>query len=161
MQKMSAGKFHSEPPSLKRGRRDALFRLDVRRLDDRPPLLDFGLVKGAERLWRLLLAGKNLVPQIGKPGAHGGIRKCLNDRSIELGDYVGGRALGRPQTMPKRRIERGSSRFVDGWNLGGGCPARAGQYRIGFDLAAAQMGHDVRALRSGQIDLPGNHVLDE
>src|SRR5262245_12979781 len=142
-------------------RQPDLFSRDVRGLDDRPPLLNFGLVKGAERLRRLLLAGKNLLPQVGKPRARGGIGERLDDRSIELGDYVGGRALGRPQTMPKRRIERGSSRFVDGWNLGGGCPAPAGQYRIGFDLAAAQMGHDVRALRSGQIDLPGNHVLDE
>src|SRR5262245_26268914 len=88
-----------------------LFSLDVRGLDDRPPLVNFGLVKGAERLRRLLLAGKNLLPQVGKPRAHGGIGERLDDHSIELGDYVGRRALGRPQTMPKRRIERGSSRL--------------------------------------------------
>jgi hypothetical protein len=39
-----------------------LLCLDVCRLDDRPPLLDLGLVKCAERLRRLLLAWKNLVP---------------------------------------------------------------------------------------------------
>ena len=32
------------------------FQLDVRRLDDRPPFLDFGLVEGGEALRRLLLA---------------------------------------------------------------------------------------------------------
>jgi hypothetical protein len=34
----------------------AEFSLDVCRLDDRPPLLNFGLLKSGERFWRLLLA---------------------------------------------------------------------------------------------------------
>src|SRR5262249_49963506 len=48
MEKSTAGKFHFEPPSLKCGRRDVLFRLDVRRLDDRPPLLDLSPLLGCE-----------------------------------------------------------------------------------------------------------------
>ena len=45
------------------------FALDVRRLDDGPPLFDLGLVVCAERLRRLLLARENLQPEIGEPGA--------------------------------------------------------------------------------------------
>ena len=37
-------------------------RLDVGRLDDRPPLLDLGLMIGAEGFRRLLLARENLLP---------------------------------------------------------------------------------------------------
>ena len=39
--------------------------LDVRRLDDRPPLLDLGLLIRAERLWRLLLAREDLLSDSG------------------------------------------------------------------------------------------------
>jgi hypothetical protein len=40
------------------------FRLDVRRLDDRPPLFDFGFVVGSQRLRRLLFTRRNLLTQI-------------------------------------------------------------------------------------------------
>src|SRR5215467_2219880 len=56
----------SWPPSLKCGRRDALFRLDVRRLDDRPPFLDLGLLIGTKRLRRLPLALRNFKALFGE-----------------------------------------------------------------------------------------------
>jgi hypothetical protein len=43
-----------------------LLSLDLRRLDDRPPLLYFGLLQRPKRLWRLLLASRNLKALIGE-----------------------------------------------------------------------------------------------
>src|SRR4051794_25059375 len=43
-----------------------LFTLDVRRLDDRPPFLDFGLLERRERFRCLLVAWENLLTQIRK-----------------------------------------------------------------------------------------------
>ena len=39
-------------------------RLEVRRLDDRLPLLDFGLLKRAQRLGHLLVVWENLVAEV-------------------------------------------------------------------------------------------------
>src|SRR5262244_2841639 len=50
-----------------------LFSLDVRGLEDRPPLLDLGLVVGRERLRILILARRNVLAEIGEPLAHAGI----------------------------------------------------------------------------------------
>src|SRR5258708_35342888 len=61
-------------------------RFDVRRLDDRPPLLDFGLVKGGERLGRLPLARKDLLAKIGEARTDRRIGPTLHDRSIEPAD---------------------------------------------------------------------------
>ena len=43
-----------------------LLTLDICRLDDRPPFLDLGLVKRAERLRDLLIARENLLADIGE-----------------------------------------------------------------------------------------------
>ncbi len=40
--------------------------LDSRRSDDRPPLLDLGLVVGAMRLRRLLVAREDVLAEIGE-----------------------------------------------------------------------------------------------
>src|SRR5262245_63546901 len=48
-------------------------RLDVRRLDDRPPLGDLSLMIGGERLRRLLLVRHDLVPELVEPLPHAGI----------------------------------------------------------------------------------------
>src|SRR5499426_2007578 len=74
----------------------ASFRLDVSPLDDRPPLLDLGLVKSAERLRRLLLARGDHVAELGEPLPHPRIRQGVHDRGVELGDDVCGRALWDP-----------------------------------------------------------------
>ena len=70
------------------------FRLDIRCLDDRPPLLDLGLVKGSECLRRLLLARRNLLAQIGEPLANGRIGQGFDNRAIERGDDVLGVPFG-------------------------------------------------------------------
>src|ERR1700730_4790367 len=43
---------------------------DVRCLDDRPPFLDFGLLKSAKRFGRLLVAPQNFLTEVGKLLAH-------------------------------------------------------------------------------------------
>src|SRR5215469_10222212 len=55
MQKSTARKSHSVPSVICR-QSDALFRLDARSLDDRPPFLGLGLVKGMKRFRGLLVA---------------------------------------------------------------------------------------------------------
>src|SRR5262249_23507894 len=50
-----------------------LFSLDVGGFEDRPPVLDLGLVVGRERLRILILARRNFLAEIGEPLAHAGI----------------------------------------------------------------------------------------
>src|ERR1700722_10567241 len=87
-------------------------------LDDWPPLLDLGPLKGAERLRRLLVAGVNLLPEIGEPLTHRRIGQRGHDRTIELADDVLRRSLGRPNALPCRNIESRQPGFVDGGNIG-------------------------------------------
>jgi hypothetical protein len=44
--------------------------LDVCGLDDRPPLLNFGLLESTERLRSLLFARRDALSNVGKPLAH-------------------------------------------------------------------------------------------
>jgi hypothetical protein len=83
-----------------------LIRLDVGRLDDRPPFLDLGLVTGAKRFRRLLFARRDFLAHVGESLANGGIGKGIDDGGIELGDNVLGRPLGNPEPVPERKIER-------------------------------------------------------
>src|SRR4029077_2667417 len=82
----------------------ASFRLDVSCLDDRPPLLDLGLVKSAQRLRRLLLARRDHVTELGEPLPHPWIRQGIHHRRVELADDVRGRAPGDPQAIPERDV---------------------------------------------------------
>ena len=76
--KSSAGTFHHVAsqkyrfPEMPNDERD-LFSLDVCGFEDRPPLLDLGLVVGRERLRILILARRNFLAEIGEPLAHAGI----------------------------------------------------------------------------------------
>src|SRR5438045_996824 len=67
--KFRRGSFTALPPEIRQASHTS-FRLDVRRLDDRPPLLDLGLLLGGERLWRLLLARPDSLAQVGEPLAY-------------------------------------------------------------------------------------------
>jgi hypothetical protein len=60
-------------------------RLDVCRLDDRPPFLDGGAVQGAQRLWRLLVARRDLLAEIGEAPVDRGIGHRLDDATISAG----------------------------------------------------------------------------
>ena len=108
------------------GVRAALLHLDAGRLDDRPPLLDLGLVEGGERLRRQLLA-RGRSPARGRraSGAIAGVgQRCLTDRVVELGDDLLRRALGRPQGVPEGEIEAGQPGLVGGRNIRRGTAKR-------------------------------------
>src|SRR5262249_1243543 len=86
---------------------DNLLRFDARSLDDRPPLLDFGLLLRGERLWRLFVARPDFLTHLGEPLAHRWIRQGVHECGMELGDNILGRPLGRPKTMPNRPVKTG------------------------------------------------------
>jgi hypothetical protein len=77
----------------------------MRRLDDRPPPLDLGLVVGSQRLQSWLLAWWNLLAEISKAPAHRGSRQGIHGRGIELADDVLRRSLGYPKPVPDRDVE--------------------------------------------------------
>src|SRR5262249_59415654 len=78
------------------------FSLDVRRSDDRPPLLDLGLLEGAERRRRLLLCRRNLLSHLDQPLAQHGIGQGRHRGGIESVDESLGRAGGGEQSVPER-----------------------------------------------------------
>jgi hypothetical protein len=69
-------------------------RLDAGRLDNRPPLFDFGLLMNGERFRRLALPRKKLVLEVGEPRAHPRIGHDIFDCSVELADNVLGVPAG-------------------------------------------------------------------
>src|SRR5262245_62741306 len=89
-----------------------LFRLDVRGLDDRPPFLDFRLVERAEIFGGLFLARPDLVALVGELLSYGGVGQRIDDSLVELGDDIPGRALRRPDRLPRRDVETGRARLV-------------------------------------------------
>ena len=96
---------------------------DVRRLDDRPPLLDLGLLQGAERFRGLLVARRNLQAERRHAVAHGRIGHGVDRRGVELGDDVAGRSLRHPQSIPDRDVEPGHAGLVHGRDVGRRRPA--------------------------------------
>src|SRR5262249_34116806 len=81
--------------SLKYRQRSDSFRLDVRRLDDRPPFLDLGLLISPQRLRRLPLARRDFEPLFGEGFMYGWIAQRVQGRRVELADDVLRRAPGR------------------------------------------------------------------
>src|SRR5215475_14625098 len=63
---------------------ESLFRLDVSRLDDRQPLRGFGLVPGAKRFRRELVALGDFEPEIKEPAFHRRISERLDHGSVEF-----------------------------------------------------------------------------
>jgi hypothetical protein len=61
-----------------------LFSVDVRRLEDRPPLFDLGLLLGGERFERLLLARWNVLTLIGKSLPYGWVGQSSLHRLLSL-----------------------------------------------------------------------------
>src|SRR5439155_3364892 len=101
MQKLAARMLHDGPP----WRRGHSFPFDVRRLDDWPPLLDLGLLKGAKGLWCLLRAREDFIPQFAEPLAHRRVGQSLHGSGVELGDHRLWRALRRPEAVPEGEVE--------------------------------------------------------
>src|SRR3977135_644447 len=53
-------------------------RLDVRCLEDWPPLLDLGFLQRAELLRRLTLAREDLLPEVGQSRSHGWVGQGID-----------------------------------------------------------------------------------
>src|SRR5262249_33923660 len=77
------------------------FRLDVGRLDNRPPLLDLGTLKRRKLFRRLLFARRDVQSEIGEPTDDGRVRERADRRSIELGENVLRHGLGPEQPVPR------------------------------------------------------------
>src|SRR6185436_14459771 len=135
-------------------------RLDARRLDDRMPLGDLGLVPGAERLRRLLLARRDFEAEIVEPLLHGRIGHGLDHGGVEPGDDVPGRALRRPEGVPERHVETGNAGLVNAGDVGRGRNPLAVSDRIGANLAGANLLHGIRGLVDDDVDLPRDEVVE-
>src|SRR5712691_7269535 len=128
-----------------------LFGLDVRSLDDRPPLLDLGLVIGGEAFRRLLLARRQLLALLGEALLHGGIGERSHDRGVELGDDVLGRAFGRPHPVPQRDRQPRHPHLLGGRHLGRREPARLGHHGNRPDAAGAPRWRAKRAASAATL----------
>ena len=84
------------------------FRLEPRRLDDRPPPLDIGHVEGGERLRRLLLARDQLVSEASEPLAHDGSASASTSAALSLTTTAFGVPLGETTMSSSRREPRAS-----------------------------------------------------
>src|SRR5262245_23516417 len=82
-----------------------LFALDIRRLDDGPPLFDFGLLEGSKRLGRLLVAWENLLPEVGEACAHRRVGQSGHDGVIEPGNNIPWRGRRHPKGLPVGEVE--------------------------------------------------------
>src|SRR5262245_38056947 len=75
---------------------NGLFALNACRLHYRPPFLDLGFLERRERLWRLLLAWRNVEALLYAARPHRRIFESFNNGSVELGDDGVGCTLGGP-----------------------------------------------------------------
>src|SRR5262245_36020633 len=96
----------------------ASFSLDVRGLDDRPPLLDLGFVERGKPLRRLLLARGDIEPKLREAGPQRRLSERLHHRAVELGDDVFWRPLWREKPEPSRHVESGHAALIGGRNFG-------------------------------------------
>jgi hypothetical protein len=81
--------------------------LDASLFDDRPPFVDLGFVKGAERLSALLFARRDLLTELGELLACGRVFHGEAGRRTDLVDDLLGRALGRPNAVLDRHVKAG------------------------------------------------------
>src|SRR6266496_2504369 len=79
----------------------SLFGLDARCLDDRPPLVDLGLVEGVKRFWSLLVGREYLLADVGEPLPYRWVGERGRHRGVELDHDLLRRALGHPQPVPE------------------------------------------------------------
>src|SRR5215831_4788907 len=77
------------------------FRLDARRLDNRPPFLSLGLVESMKRFRGLLVGWKYLLADVGEPFAYRRVGERVDHRGIELHHDLLRRALGNPRPVPE------------------------------------------------------------
>src|ERR1043166_1301784 len=137
----------------------SLFRLDVGRLDDGPPFLDFGPLKGAERLGRLLLARWNFLSEISKALAHCWIGQGVDHRSVELGDNLLGRVLGCPKSVPDRKMEACHPSSVRRRNSRRCSKSRLGCNGVSRNRSGAHLRQCNGCLRNIQVDMPAYQIV--
>src|SRR5262245_49459189 len=135
----SANWRHLRCVGASRVRRRKLLCLDARRLDDRPPFLDLGLVEGSQPLRRLLVAWHNLITQVYKPLAGRRIGQSLHDRRVELADDPVRRAFWNPNRTPNRTVEPGQSRLIYRRDIRSQDQAAPAGERVGFDVAGTHL----------------------
>src|SRR5262249_47972449 len=128
------------------------FSLDVRRFDDRPPLLDLGRVVRGKPLRRLLLAWKYLLAEICEPRTHVRIGEGLPDRGVELADDGLGRGLRRKQRKPPRNVNSRQHIRSRG-------EAAAGGDGASLDCASTNLRQGYGRLDDHQVDLASHKIL--
>src|SRR5947208_748498 len=101
----------------------ASLRPDVRRLDDRPPLFDLGLLLCGKRLRGLLVARPDFLTHVGKAPAHRWVGQALHDRGMKGSEDILRRALGCPQSMPEGCVKSRYPGLVDRRRIGRRSPS--------------------------------------
>src|SRR5438876_10670002 len=96
---------------------NASFRLEVGRLDDRPPAFRLGFLERTQRFRRLLRKRRDLYAKLLEALFHRGIGEGLHHGGIELGDDVLRRTLRYPKSIPERSEEAGQARLVRRRNI--------------------------------------------
>src|SRR6516162_8513195 len=133
--------------------------LYARRLDNRPPFLDFSSVNGAERFRRLLLGRRNFHALIGDSPTYRRVGQCVHDSNIELGDDVPRRALGGPKRAPVREIKSWQSGLVHGQDFGGLRQSGLGGDGKGFDAPATHMWEGSHGVIDHHVNPPSHQIL--
>src|SRR5689334_12587542 len=95
-----------------------LFRLDVRGLDDRPPLRGLSLVPGSKRLGRKLIALRDFEAKINKTLLHRRIGERLDHGGVELVHSLLRRPLRHPEAIPQCHVETRQARLIYSRNIG-------------------------------------------
>src|ERR1700676_1088803 len=134
-------------------------RLDIRGLDDGPPLLDFGLLINGEGLRRLLVAWVNLLPEVGEPRAHRLVSEGRHGGTIELGDDILWRTRWRPKGLPVGKIEPRQAGLIHRRDIRCRRHAALGRDGIGLDGAGTQLRQETGGGIDHHVDLPSDQIL--
>src|SRR5262245_43828559 len=134
-------------------------RLEVHRLDNRPPLFNFALLEGSESCRGLLSECGNLLAQVGQPLLHSFVGQCITNRRIALGGDIMRRTSGRPRAGPTSDVESRQSCLVHRGDVGCGCEARLGGNGIRVDVAVTHMRQGARRLVEHQVHMPTHQIL--
>src|SRR2546430_5746438 len=134
---------------------------DVGCPDQRPPLLDLGLVERGERLRGLLLAGWYLLAEIDQAPAHGRIGQRIHGGGRQPVDDVGWRALRHPHAVPGRDVHPGCAGLVHGRDVGRRSQPGAGSYGIRFNGAVPHGGERRDRLIESQVNVAGDQIAHD
>src|SRR5439155_21063201 len=95
--------------------------IDIRGLDNGPPLLHFSLLKGSERVGRLLATRENLLSEVGEALTHDRVDQCIHDGGIESGNDLPWRALRHPESLPVGEVESRQASLIHRRDIWRGC----------------------------------------